>query len=278
MTKSKNRQENLPDWIEDCFNESLCLLSSSTTRLYKLSIVRFLWFLSEEHTGMFPPDIRDITPEMIDTVTKEMCLEYAGYASRRGYDLSFHRTDYYAVQYLFRTLFRRDMVSKNVFESVYIFPEKKRDKETLTHTEAQYVWDCIDKGIFFEGDHKKSAYYQKTQLVYRIGFSALMRSGIKISEMLTADLGGVDLENGFVTVATSREILTKRKLDLFTVGLIAEYLEYRKEVNTCSPALLLSNQNGRMNIRSFQKYLKQVAVHTDFPHKVTTTLLRGTLA
>jgi len=104
-------------------------------------------------------------------------------------------------------------------------------------------------------------------------------SGLRLSETVGLDVGGLDWSEGTVTVTGKGRKTRKVPVGRFALEALKQWLKIRaNHAGADEPALFVSTQGRRISTRSVQERLRQWAVRLDLPVHVHPHMLRHSFA
>ena len=283
--KLRSLLKELPPFLGDYFR-SVSDQTSALTRLgYALDFKIFLGYISEEKHDSKP--INEITIHDLSNLTAtdiETFMEYLSYyvppqdpdapitneAKGKSRKLA-------AVRGLFRYLYRKEKITANPAELVGFPKIHEKAITTLEPNEVAKLLDEVENGENLTPKQKQ--YHQQTKTRDIAIITALLGTGMRISECVGLDIDHIDFEtNGIKVTRKGGDEMILYFGDEVEEALQA-YLDIRENAIPQpghEDALFLSLQNRRITARAIQNLVKKYAEHVTrlkniSPHKLRST-------
>ena len=112
----------------------------------------------------------------------------------------------------------------------------------------------------------------------RLMTAMLLRTGMRIAELLALDTADVDQENRLVRIRTKGGTEQVRYLTQDTVPLLTRYLNWRMKVPAVSQALYVGTTGRRITTRQFARRLDQWQQQAGIEQRITPHSFRHSLA
>ena len=106
----------------------------------------------------------------------------------------------------------------------------------------------------------------------------LLRTGMRVAELLALDIDDVDLENRLARIRTKGGTEQVRYLTHDTVPLLNRYLKWRMKLPAVSAALFVGTTGRRITTRQFSRRLDQWQQQAGIQQRITPHTFRHTLA
>jgi len=285
ILKLRNLLKELPPFLGDYFR-SLSDQTSALTRLgYALDFKIFLNYISEEKHENKP--IKDITISDLSHLTAtdiESYMEYLSYYIPKAdpdaaitNEAKGKSRKLAAVRGLFRYLYRKEKITANPAELVGFPKIHEKTITTLEPNEIAKLLDEVEKGDKLTPKQKQ--YHHQTKARDIAIITALLGTGMRISECVGLDLDHIDFDiNGLkVTRKGGDEMILYFGREVESA--LKSYLEIRKEIPPKpghENALFLSLQNRRITDRAIQNLVKKYStlvtqLKNISPHKLRST-------
>jgi len=285
ILKLRAMLKELPAFMGDYFR-SLNDQTAPLTRLgYALDYKIFFTYLSEEVldgkpvTSITIPDIAQLTVTDI-----EAFMEYLTYyipANDRNTQITNEAKGksrkLAAVRGLFRYLYRKGQINANPAELVGFPKINEKTITTLEPDEIAKLLDEIDAGEKLSPQQKR--FHEQTKLRDAAMITALLGTGMRVSECVGLDLDHIDFDtNGLkVTRKGGDEMILYFGSEVETA--LKSYMEIRSKIEPQpghETALFLSIQNRRITTRAVQNLVKKYAslvtrLKNISPHKLRST-------
>ena len=108
--------------------------------------------------------------------------------------------------------------------------------------------------------------------------TVLLRTGMRVTELLTLDIDDADLENRRVHIRAKGGTEQLRYLTQDTVPLLTRYLKWRMKLPNISQALFVGTTGRRITTRQFSRRLDQWQLQACISERITPHTFRHTLA
>ena len=281
LLKLKSLREKLPSYCNGYF-VSISQRTSVLTRLgYARDLYLFFDFLIQSGCAV-ENKVQDIalsTLEDVDQSVIEAFMEYLSYytVGDREYtnSLQAKARKLSAVKSLFRYLYNKDMLSKDVASKVRSPKLHEHEIIRLERDEMGRLLDETENGSNL-GERNARAYHKHVALRDTAIVTLLLGTGIRISECVGLNIDDVDFENNKFTVTRKGGNRTILYMPREVIDAIQAYLQVRLGIKADTDALFLSLQNKRINVRTVQILVKKYAsvsvpLKHITPHKLRST-------
>lgn len=294
-TKLRGYLQDLPDFVFSFIEYYYDGESINTQIAYALDIRTFLTFLQRQ--SLFPgvSALEDFTCDHLNQITVDTLIEYKVYL--REYTVTYtsatgkqfqktHKNSAIginrklsALRSLFSYLYKTDKISQNVTEKLDLQNIKHKIKKPLTTQETLRLLDVILNGeIYFTGRSLTEYVNRKSRDIAL--YLTYLGTGVRVSELINLDVTDIDFETSSFVVKRKGGDEDEIFMPLQVENTMFEYMEYRKTIDSESPALFLSRGGGRLTIGSVEHNLKtycKMAGITN-PDKTRPHALRRTFA
>ena len=112
----------------------------------------------------------------------------------------------------------------------------------------------------------------------RLMVTMLLRTGVRVAELLALDIADVDLENRLVHIRAKGHREQLRYLTQDTVTLLTSYLQWRLKLPAISQALFVAVTGKRITTRQFSRRLDRWQWQAGIEKRITAHTFRHTLA
>lgn len=278
-------EENVPDFIQDYFHD----IASRTARInYWITIRDTLnWLISKKYIDC--NNISEITPEMLDKITKAKIIIYFD-ELKRTIKLSTLKTKKNHLgsfwEHLKDVHYCRDNIIHAIKSEEYKPARTNRLKIAKTPS-YEDIEEMIDKI-----DGKSQEFIRiRNMTVFRV----LRGTGLRVSELCGLNVNDVYLDEKYISERTPRPfilVLSKGTYDYSDEGkdivfltndaiiALKEWLEYRNTLGFKTEALFINKTGNRMLESDVQKMFGRYSKKKIHPHMMrheyTTVLMRET--
>lgn len=284
----KEKIEYLLDTLPGFVTSYIKSISQTTTPKTRLSYLRdinqFLTYVKDADPSI--SSAKKITPECLEHLSLDFFNTYLDFLTtyeengkiRTNSRVSIRRK-LSSLRNLYNFLIISELIEINPITRVKI-PDVKKDKNIirLETDECENFLDTVEYG---KGNlsPQMQKYFDKyaprdTAIIY-----TLLRTGIRVSELVGLDIPDINIEKKSLTV-----VRKGGKKDIIYYGdeladILGDYLVYRKGIYTdeeYEDALFLSAQRRRITVRSVEnlvkKYVNRAGIEKHItPHKLRTT-------
>lgn len=285
INKERQILQELPDFVTDFF-VGIEQSTSPLTRLnYAYDIRLFLEYLNNEVHLFGKKILKNITLGDIDLIKVVHIERYLSYVSSYidpDTNKSIQNGEYSkarklsSIKSFFKYLYNRDLIRENVSSKVLV--PKLHDKPIirLESDEVVRLLETAEDGASLAGRQK--AYHRHTKTRDVAILTLMLGTGIRVSECVGLNWDDVDFEINGIKITRkggNQEIVyfgdeVRRAL----MDYMRDRLE--KESIKIEPALFLSMQEKRINVRTVQLLVKKYASLTTPLKKITPHKLRST--
>lgn len=264
--------DSMPQFITSYVMSVERIISPLSLRLYLQRIDVFFHYLQENNENFKGKDIKEFTVADLGNL-KRLDIEnfihhlfYHGAAKKEKNTRTTTTNNYIcALNSLYRFLFEEEYINANPLAKVRRSPAK-RDKEIirLKRNETRKLLSTVENGTGLS--KRQNASREKTELRDLCILVILLKTGIRVSELVGLDLDDVNLQECSLRILRKREKADKIFFDDEVAGYIREYLETRKEdyqPTDDEQALFLVSigtyKGCRLSVRSVENLVKKYA-------------------
>lgn len=285
-------KDNLPSFCKE-FITGISMNTTILTRYNYASDLKLFFEFTTLYGCIFEgKTVKEITLSDLESIEATDIEEFLAYIDNYYRDKTHIRVrnkdnakarKFSAVRALFRYLFKKDKIAKNV--TLKVSMPKLREKEIvrMDDEEVNGVFDCLENGDTFISDKMNAYNNNNTKERDNAIFTLMLGTGIRISECVGINIEDINFNDNSFTVTRKGE---KRAILYFNETIatsLLSYLEFRKKMiakhkvsSTDTNALFLSLQGRRISVRAVElmvkKYAKVVAPLKNItPHKLRST-------
>lgn len=278
-------EENVPDFIQDYFQD----IASRTARInYWITIRDMLnWLISKKYIDC--DNISEITPEMLDKITKAKIIIYFD-ELKRTIKLSTLKTKKNHLGSFWEHLKTAHYCRDNIIHAIKSEEYKPARTNRLKITKTPLHEDIEEMINKIDGKSQKFIRIRNMTV-----FRTLRGTGLRESELCGLNINDVYLDEKYISKRTPRPyilVISKGTYDYSDEGkdivfltndatiALKEWLEYRKTLDLKTDALFVNKTGNRMLESDVQKMFKVYSNRKITPHMMrheyTTVLMRET--
>lgn len=276
--------ETLPSFCKTYFRGIEEYTSSRTRLAYAYDLRLFFEYLQEHNPVCAKPEMKDISLEVLDRLTRidiEEYLEYMSLYEKEGREITNDERGkerkLAALRSLYNYFYQSELLKNNPASLVPM--PKKHEKEIirLEPNEVAILLDQVEDGTKLT--KKELEYHKKTRVRDVALLTLLLGTGIRVSECVGLDIQDVNFDVGGIKI---RRKGGYEAVIYFGEEVETALLDYMEERNHIIPveghenALFLSLQNRRMAVRSVENLVKKYASRVTTLKKITPHKLRST--
>ncbi|NLL56810.1 MAG: tyrosine-type recombinase/integrase [Clostridiales bacterium] len=285
-------KESLPDFCKEFFNGIAMNTTVLTRYNYAIDLKLFFEFTvlwGSVFEGKSVKDIMISDLELIESTDIEEFLVYidnyynANLNTRVRNKNSAKARKFCSVRALFRYLFKKDKISRNI--TLKVSMPKLREKEIvrLSDNEVSNIFDSLKDIDVFESEKMNAYNNNNIKVRDNAIFTLMLGTGIRISECVGLNVDDINFADNSFTVTRKGE---KRSILYFNDDIASNlkaYLEFREKMvakRKIEPkdqkALFLSLQGKRISVRAVELMVKKYAkiaapLKNITPHKLRST-------
>ena len=287
--------EELPGFVSQFVdNQAGKNRAALTIKGYVTDIRVFLRFLLEKKYFAGVDCIKDITPEMLSTLSIldfDAFKKYMNNYKKRAEDGSIisvsndapgQSRKLSAVRSLYTFLFKVNYIEKDISK---IIEMPKIDKKAVIHIDLKGISELFDTVNSGEGLTKHQQAYNESFRKRDIAIIAvLLGTGIRESELIGLDFDDVDMRNRVIRVVRKGHKESWITLPDYSFEALVDYIENnRRDIVAASGnenAIFLSSQKKRLSARALQDIVKKYAYAAQLfnASSITVHKLRSTYA
>lgn len=283
IKKIRTIQSELPGWFSE-FLRSVETTTSALTRLnYSYDTRVFLNYLVSENITFADYDLKNITTNMLNTLTLndlELYVEYLSYYITKD-DIEHENSErgkarkIASLRSLFKYLYKKGHLISNPAELLSM--PKLHDKAIirLSPDEVARMIDAVESG---EGLTDQQLKFHKKTVKRDIAIIVIfLTTGIRVSELVGLNIDDVNMKDMCIKITRKGGNQTLLYFDYEAENVLSDYLEQRKANETygLSP-LFLSLQNKRIGVQTVANLVKKYAKIAAPLKKITPHKLRST--
>ena len=215
----------------------------------------------------------------LDQGVIEFFLEYLSYykIGNREYtnSLQAKARKLSAVKSLFRYLYNKDLLSKDIASKVR---SPKLHEHEIVRLEGDEMGRLLEETEYGNNlsERNARAYHKHVALRDTAIVTLLLGTGIRISECVGLNIDDIDFENNKFVVTRKGGNRTILYMPSEVVEALQAYLAVRLTIKAETDALFLSLQNKRINVRTVQLLVKKYAAVSVPMKHITPHKLRST--
>ena len=252
----------LPSFVSD-FSDNLFARNrkSLTVFTYMKKLKIFFRYLEEGETSPFyQTKSNAISLKMLDNLTVIDIERFLG-----SLDISPKTRNGYisALNALFEYLYKRDLISHNVITKIDRATIKRYEREVVRLTDAQSIGfiDAVSTGVGLT--KTQTAYYKKNGLRDKAICLILLRTGLRVSELVSLDIEDLNLNENNLSVVRKGNKVDTVYFDDDVKNSIIDYINIRNDLDKTSKTspLFLSTygktKGERITVRQVEHLVKK---------------------
>ncbi len=284
IKKIRTLSEDMPNWFLDFLRASETTLAPLTRLNYCFDTRIFLNYLVRENKHFAGYKTREITPEMLDTLTLtdlEIYVEYLGYYIKPN-DTEYENGEHgkarkiASLRSLFKYLYKKGRIQENPSELLDMPKLHEKNIIRLSADEVSALVSAIESG---DGLTARQKSYHKHTCKRDIAIVVLfLTTGIRISELVGLNILDIHFKDHSFKITRKGGNQSILYFGPETEAALSVYLEERKIKGeyTLSSPLFLSMQNKRITVRAVENLVKKYAkivspLKNISPHKLRST-------
>ena len=276
--------DTLPSFCRTYFRGIEEYTSSRTRLAYAYDLRLFFEFLHEKNPICAKIEIKEISLDILEQLTRadiEEYLEYMSYYEKDGREITNDERGkerkLSALRSLYNYFYTSELIKNNPASLVPM--PKKHEKEIirLEPNEVAILLDQVEDGTKLT--KKELEYHKKTKLRDVALLTLLLGTGIRVSECVGLDIQDINFDVDGIKI---RRKGGYEAVIYFGEEVETALLDYLEERNHIIPveghekALFLSLQNRRMTVRSVENLVKKYSSRVTTLKKITPHKLRST--
>lgn len=254
MEKEKLFEKVLRDFINYISVEKG--LSQNSISSYKRDIIKYLEYL------------KNIDIKSVDEVKRENITNYLNTIRKRGYSSTTVARYVSSIRSFHKLLLREGYCTHNPASHIKTPSTKKILPKTLNIDEVDILLDFKDLATPLNLRDKAML-----ELMYA--------SGVRVSELISLNVGDIDLEDGFLRCSGKggkERIVPINQTAILSVKNYLEHSRWKLKATFREYALFLNFRGKRLTRQGLWKILKERAKKVGFQEKVTPHVLRHSFA
>ncbi len=254
MEKEKIYEKALRDFINYITVEKG--LSQNTIDSYRRDIIKYLNY------------IQDSEIKSLDNIKREVISKYLNSLRKKRYSSTTVARMVTSIRSFSKLLLREEYCSHNPASHIKIPSTKKILPKILSIAEVNFLLDFKD--LITPLDFRNKA---MLELMYA--------SGVRVSELISLNVGDVDLEDGFLRCmgkGSKERIVPIGKSAIFYVRSYLEHSRGKLKPAFREYALFLNFRGKRLTRQGYWKIIKSRAKQVGLYNKVTPHILRHSFA
>lgn len=276
--------ETLPSFCKTYFRGIEEYTSSRTRLAYAYDLRLFFEFLREKNPTCANMDLKDLSMDILDQLTRidiEEYLEYISFYEKDGKEITNDERGkarkLACLRSFYNYLYQNEFIRNNVAALVPLPKQHEKEIIRLEPNEVAMLLDQVEDGTKLT--EKELQYHKKTKLRDVALLTLLLGTGIRVSECVGLDIHDVNFEEGGIKIRRKGgyEAIVYFGEEVETA--LLDYLEEREHIipeEGHENALFLSLQNRRMAVRSVENLVKKYASRVTTLKKITPHKLRST--
>lgn len=276
--------ETLPSFCRTYFRGIEEYTSSRTRLAYAYDLRLFFEFLREKNPTCANMDLKDLSMDILDQLTRidiEEYLEYITFYEKDGKEITNDERGkarkLACLRSFYNYLYQNEFIRNNAAALVPLPKQHEKEIIRLEPNEVAMLLDQVEDGTKLT--EKELQYHKKTKLRDVALLTLLLGTGIRVSECVGLDIHDVNFEEGGIKIRRKGgyEAIVYFGEEVETA--LLDYLEERERIipeEGHENALFLSLQNRRMAVRSVENLVKKYASRVTTLKKITPHKLRST--
>lgn len=276
--------DTLPDFCRTFFRGIEEYTSTRTRLAYAYDIRLFFEFLHDKNPICAKQEIKDMSIDILEQLTRidiEEYLEYMSYYQKDGKEITNEERGkerkLAALRSFYNYFFQSELIKNN---PAALVPMPKKHAKEIIRLEPNEVAILLDQVEAGENLTKKELeYHKKTKIRDVALLTLLLGTGIRVSECVGLDMEDVNFDVGGIKIRRKGgyEAIIYFGDEVETA--LLDYLEEREQIipfEGHEKALFLSLQSKRISVRSVEKLVKKYASRVTTLKKITPHKLRST--
>lgn len=276
--------DTLPSFCRNFFRGIEDYTSTRTRLAYAYDLRLFFEFLHEKNSICAKKDIKDISVDILDKLTRmdiEEYLEYISLYQKDGKDITNDEKGksrkLASLRSFYNYYFQNELIEKNPAALVPLPKRHQKEIIRLEPNEVAILLDQVEAGSKLT--KKELEYHKKTKLRDVALLTLLLGTGIRVSECVGLDLSDVNFDVGGIKIRRKGGYEAVIYFGEEVETALLDYLEEREHIIPAEGhenALFLSLQNRRMAVRSVENLVKKYSSRVTSLKKITPHKLRST--
>lgn len=276
--------DTLPSFCRTFFRGIEEYTSTRTRLAYAYDLRLFFEFLHEKNSICAKMDIKDISLDILDQLTRmdiEEYLEYISLYQKDGKDITNDERGksrkLASLRSFYNYFFQNELIEKNPAALVPLPKRHQKEIIRLEPNEVAILLDQVEDGTKLT--KKELEYHKKTKIRDVALLTLLLGTGIRVSECVGLDISDINFDVGGIKIRRKGGYEAVIYFGEEVETALLDYLEQRDHIIPAQGhenALFLSLQNRRMAVRSVENLVKKYASRVTTLKKITPHKLRST--
>ncbi len=276
--------DTLPSFCRSFFRGIEEYTSTRTRLAYAYDLRLFFEFLHEKNSICAKMDIKDISLDILDQLTRmdiEEYLEYISLYQKDGKDITNDERGksrkLASLRSFYNYFFQNELIEKNPAALVPLPKRHQKEIIRLEPNEVAILLDQVEDGTKLT--KKELEYHKKTKIRDVALLTLLLGTGIRVSECVGLDISDINFDVGGIKIRRKGGYEAVIYFGEEVETALLDYLEQRDHIIPAQGhenALFLSLQNRRMAVRSVENLVKKYASRVTTLKKITPHKLRST--
>lgn len=282
IKKIQTMEKSMPSYTKDFFSYYLSVKNAQprTVLGYAYDLDVFFYYITESN-----PSIRDavsVSVDILDNLEAQDIQEYLVFLTsyeRGGKTYQNSATGkarkLSALRSLYKYLQNMKMLKNN---PTVLIPNPKLKKKAIIMMENDEVEDFVDNvesGETLTAKQKEACNKMKERDIAIV--TLLLRTGIRISELVGLDLDDINMKNRSIRIIRKGGNESYAYFDEEAMYAIQSYLDNERPKDTSLTALFISRKGSRLSVRSVERMIKKYSAVIPNKH-ITPHKLRSTFA
>lgn len=269
----KELMTRLPEFMQPYFVSKRKHCQTSTLCGYAEDLIMFLEYLIQANPSLQNTNTRDISLDDLNQLTFMDIDEYADQMLRVDMlQPATVRRRLSSIRTFFRFAYVHELLSHNAMDGVEgVKVKKEKTINRLSVSEANRLVDAVEN-TRAESVHREK-YLEKTNLRDAAIVTLLLRTGIRVSELVGLDVTDVDFHELRIRVIRKGGQADMVYFDDTVAAALDDYIQLERHLflsDRDPDALFRSMQKRRMTVRSVQLMVKKFATTAIPEHRGTT--------
>ena len=276
--------DTLPSFCRTFFRGIEEYTSTRTRLAYAYDLRLFFEFLHEKNSICAKMDIKDISPDILDQLTRmdiEEYLEYISLYQKDGKDITNDERGksrkLASLRSFYNYFFQNELIEKNPAALVPLPKRHQKEIIRLEPNEVAILLDQVEDGTKLT--KKELEYHKKTKIRDVALLTLLLGTGIRVSECVGLDISDINFDVGGIKIRRKGGYEAVIYFGEEVETALLDYLEQRDHIIPAQGhenSLFLSLQNRRMAVLSVENLVKKYASRVTTLKKITPHKLRST--
>ena len=283
--KLRELQKGLPRFCAEFFRGIEPRTSSRTRIAYGYDLTVFFNYLMENNPSLSKGDVRDISLDVLDSITPTDIEEYLAYlkyyVSEDGKEHTNNERGIMrklaCLRSLYKYFYKKEAIKNN---PAAIVSMPKIHQKQIVRLDADEVGNLLDE-VEFGNNLTKSQqkFHGKTKKRDLAILTLLLGTGIRVSECVGIDINDLDFKNSGVKIRRKGGYESVVYFSDEVASTLLDYIDERKTIiasEGSENALFLSLQKKRISVRAVENLVKKYSSLITSLKKITPHKLRST--